>query len=135
MAPFAAPLVPGADEIVGYPVRMALFTVFVVVSPAMTTNAGKGAALFALALVPVFALALWLGVRLVALWVNMIQNFWSHDRRFGSRIYAEDPDNAVNITEWLPVTATFSAGKRSKTPPQIMNTSGRVLALISWRVS
>ena len=27
----AAPLVPGADEIVGYPVRMALFTVFVVV--------------------------------------------------------------------------------------------------------
>ncbi|MFM9969908.1 MAG: fatty acid desaturase [Burkholderiales bacterium] len=56
-----------------------------------------------------FAFGLWLGVRLVALWVNMIQNFWSHDRRFGSRIYPQDTDNAVNITEWLPVTATFSA--------------------------
>jgi len=57
----------------------------------------------------VFALALWIGVRLVALWVNMIQNFWSHDRRFGSRVYPQDEENAVNITEWLPVTATFSA--------------------------
>lgn len=58
---------------------------------------------------PWFALALWIGVRLVALWVNMIQNFWSHDRRFGSRRYHEDRDNGMNITEWLPVTATFSA--------------------------
>ncbi len=48
-------------------------------------------------------------MRLVALWVNMVQNFWSHDRRYGSRVYSQDPYNAVNITEWLPVTATFSA--------------------------
>lgn len=57
----------------------------------------------------VFALALWLGVRLVALWVNMIQNFWAHDRRFGERAYPDEPDNSVNITEALPVVATFSA--------------------------
>jgi len=35
----------------------------------------------------VYALALWLGVRIFALWVNMIQNYWSHERRFGSRRY------------------------------------------------
>lgn len=56
-----------------------------------------------------FALTLWIGVRLFALWVNMIQNYWTHDRRFGTRRYADDDDNAMNITEWLPVTATFSA--------------------------
>jgi fatty-acid desaturase len=57
----------------------------------------------------VFALALWAGVRLVAIWVNMIQNFWAHDRRYGKRPYADEPDNSVNITEALPVMATFSA--------------------------
>ena len=57
----------------------------------------------------VFALALWVGVRLVAIWVNMIQNFWAHDRRFGERAYPDEPDNSVNITEALPVIATFSA--------------------------
>jgi fatty-acid desaturase len=56
-----------------------------------------------------YALALWIGVRVIALWVNMIQNFWSHDRRFGSRRYPTDTDNAMNLCEWLPVTATFSA--------------------------
>jgi len=56
-----------------------------------------------------YALSLWLGVRFIALWVNMIQNYWSHDRRFGSRIYPADSDNAMNLCEWLPVTATFSA--------------------------
>ena len=56
-----------------------------------------------------YALSLWLGVRFIALWVNMIQNYWSHDRRFGSRIYPDDSDNAMNLCEWLPVTATFSA--------------------------
>lgn len=56
-----------------------------------------------------YALTLWLGVRLFALWVNMIQNYWTHDRNFGSRRYTNDDDNAMNITEWLPVTATFSA--------------------------
>jgi stearoyl-CoA desaturase (delta-9 desaturase) len=56
-----------------------------------------------------YALALWCSVRLVALWANMVQNYWTHDRRFGSRRYHDEDDNAVNIGDWLPVTATFSA--------------------------
>ena len=55
-----------------------------------------------------FALVMWLGIRIFALWVNMIQNYWTHTRKFGYRRY-EDDDNAMNIGEWLPVTATFSA--------------------------
>ena len=56
-----------------------------------------------------YALVLWLGARLLALWVNMLQNYWTHDRRFGTRRYADEDDNAMNIGEWLPVTATFSS--------------------------
>jgi fatty-acid desaturase len=56
-----------------------------------------------------YSLALWLGVRLFAMWVNMLQNYWTHDRRFGSRRYNDVDDNAMNITEWLPITASFSA--------------------------
>jgi stearoyl-CoA desaturase (delta-9 desaturase) len=56
-----------------------------------------------------YALALWCSVRLIALWVNMVQNYWTHDRRFGARRYHDDHDNAMNIGDWLPVTATFSA--------------------------
>ena len=56
-----------------------------------------------------YALALWVSVRMVGLWVNMIQNFWTHDRRFGTRRYDDAADNAMNIGDWLPVTATFSA--------------------------
>jgi len=56
-----------------------------------------------------YALALWVSVRVVGLWVNMIQNFWTHDRRFGTRRYDDADDNAMNIGDWLPVTATFSA--------------------------
>src|SRR5439155_363152 len=52
--------------------------------------------------------ALWCSVRLVGLWTNMVQNYWTHDRRFGARRYHDD-DNAMNIGDWLPVTATFSA--------------------------
>jgi len=55
-----------------------------------------------------FTVLLWLGTRIFALWVNMIQNYWTHDRRFGYRRY-DDRDNAMNISDWLPVTATFSA--------------------------
>ena len=58
---------------------------------------------------PAVAPAMWLGMRLFALWVNMIQNYWTHDRRFGYRRYDDERDNAMNIGEWLPVTATFSA--------------------------
>ena len=56
-----------------------------------------------------FVLAMWIGIRLFAWWVNMIQNYWTHTRDFGYRRYQDDDDNAMNIGEWLPVTATFSA--------------------------
>ncbi|HEV7238278.1 MAG TPA: hypothetical protein VGQ36_03485 [Thermoanaerobaculia bacterium] len=56
-----------------------------------------------------YALILWCSVRVFALWVNMIQNYWTHDRRFGVRRYDDENDNAMNIGGWLPVTATFSA--------------------------
>ena len=56
-----------------------------------------------------FAAVLWFLFRVFALWINMIQNFWTHDRRFGYRRYDDARDNAMNIGEWLPVTATFSA--------------------------
>ena len=56
-----------------------------------------------------FALAMWVGMRIFALWVNMIQNYWTHTRDFGYRRYHDEEDNAMNIGEWLPVTATFSA--------------------------
>jgi len=56
-----------------------------------------------------FAAVAWLGTRAFALWINMIQNYWTHDRRFGYRRYDDERDNAMNIGEWLPVTATFSA--------------------------
>lgn len=56
-----------------------------------------------------FALVMWVGTRVFALWVNMIQNYWTHTRTFGYRRYHDEHDNAMNIGEWLPVTATFSA--------------------------
>jgi len=56
-----------------------------------------------------FALVMWFGMRIFAWWVNMIQNYWTHTRDFGYRRYDDDHDNAMNIGEWLPVTATFSA--------------------------
>lgn len=55
-----------------------------------------------------FSLVLWGGLRVFALWVNLIQNYWTHDQRFGTRRYHDD-DNAMNIGDWLPVMATFSA--------------------------
>jgi len=56
-----------------------------------------------------FAIVLWVGMRLFALWVNMVQNYWTHTRTFGYRRYDDAHDNAMNIGDWLPVTATFSA--------------------------
>jgi len=55
-----------------------------------------------------FATLLWVGTRLFAVWVNMVQNYWTHEKRWGYRRY-EDDDNAMNIGDWLPVVATFSA--------------------------
>jgi fatty-acid desaturase len=56
-----------------------------------------------------FTVVVWLGFRVFALWVNMIQNYWTHTRAYGYRRYADEQDNAMNIGEWFPVTATFSA--------------------------
>lgn len=56
-----------------------------------------------------FALVMWCSVRVFALWINMVQNYWTHDRRFGTRRYSDEHDNAMNLGEWLPVTASFSA--------------------------
>ena len=56
-----------------------------------------------------FAAVVWGVFRVFAIWINMVQNFWTHDRRFGYRRYDDARDNAMNIGEWLPVTATFSA--------------------------
>ena len=56
-----------------------------------------------------FAAAMWLALRIFAVWVNMVQNYWTHTREFGYRRYGDEHDNAMNIGEWLPVTATFSA--------------------------
>jgi len=56
-----------------------------------------------------FTLVMWIGLRIFAVWVNMIQNYWTHTREFGYRRYNDEHDNAMNIGEWLPVTATFSA--------------------------
>ena len=56
-----------------------------------------------------FALVMWATFRVFALWINMIQNYWTHDRRHGTRRYDDERDNAMNIGEWLPVTLTFSA--------------------------
>jgi stearoyl-CoA desaturase (delta-9 desaturase) len=55
-----------------------------------------------------YAVTVWLGTRIFAIWVNMVQNYWTHDKRWGYRRY-EDADNAMNIGDWLPVMATFSA--------------------------
>ena len=55
------------------------------------------------------AAVMWILMRVFAVWVNMIQNYWTHDRRFGYRRYDDERDNAMNIGTFLPVTATFSA--------------------------
>jgi fatty-acid desaturase len=56
-----------------------------------------------------FGAVMWVTFRVFAIWINMVQNYWTHDRRFGYRRYDDARDNAMNIGEWLPVMATFSA--------------------------
>lgn len=56
-----------------------------------------------------FAATMWILFRVFTLWINMIQNYWTHDRHFGYRRYDDERDNAMNIGEWLPVTITYSA--------------------------
>ena len=50
-----------------------------------------------------FTIVVWLGFRVFALWVNMIQNYWTHTRSYGYRRYKDEHDNAMNIGESFPV--------------------------------
>ena len=86
-----------------WPMRLAGNTVFFVL-----TQAGNFVLLWWLVGSLPFATLLWVGTRLFAVWVNMVQNYWTHEKRWGYRRY-EDDDNAMNIGDWLPVVATFSA--------------------------
>jgi fatty-acid desaturase len=52
---------------------------------------------------------MWGLFRVFAIWMNMVQNYWTHDRRWGYRRYDDARDHAMNIGEWLPVMGTFSA--------------------------
>jgi sn-1 stearoyl-lipid 9-desaturase len=93
------------DEILkSWPFRLVAHPVFCVVAQAFNF-----CLLWLLVDSVAFAAAMWIGMRIFALWVNMVQNYWTHDRRFGYRRYGDERDNAMNIGEWLPVTATFSA--------------------------
>src|SRR5258706_1194599 len=64
-----------------------------------------------------FAAVLWIVFRIFALWINMVQNYWTHDRRFGYRRYDDERDNAMNIGEWLAVTNTFHSWLQKKHHP------------------
>ena len=87
-----------------WPFRLVSHPLFVVVSPVLSCGF-----LWLLVRDWTFAIGVWLSVRIFALWVNMVQNYWTHDRRWGSRRYDVPGDNAMNIGDWLPVMATFSA--------------------------
>jgi sn-1 stearoyl-lipid 9-desaturase len=86
-----------------WPMRLAANNVFFVVTQTLNF-----ALLWWLTGGVLYAAILWVGTRLFAVWVNMVQNYWTHDKRWGYRRY-EDDDNAMNIGDWLPVMATFSA--------------------------
>ncbi len=87
-----------------WPFRLVSHPLFAVVSPILSCGL-----LWLFVRDWAFAIGVWLGVRVFALWVNMVQNYWTHDRRWGSRRYDVATDNAMNIGDWLPVMATFSA--------------------------
>jgi len=87
-----------------WPFRLVSHPLFVAISPVLSCGV-----LWLLVRDWPFAIGIWLGVRVFALWVNMVQNYWTHDRRWGSRRYDVAQDNAMNIGDWLPVMATFSA--------------------------
>ena len=87
-----------------WPFRLVSHRLFMLISPVLSCGF-----LWLLVRDWKFAVGIWLGVRIFALWVNMVQNYWTHDRRWGSRRYDDAHDNAMNIGDWLPVMATFSA--------------------------
>jgi len=118
--PYPCTLDLATDRILkSWPFRLVSHPLFMVLSPVLSCG-------FLWLIVGdwTFAIGVWLGVRVFALWVNMVQNYWTHDRRFGSRRY-DDADNAMNIGHWLPVTATFSACLQNNHHhyPQLLRTS------------
>jgi stearoyl-CoA desaturase (delta-9 desaturase) len=92
------------DILKTWPFRLVSHPLFIVISPVLSCGL-----LYLFVRDWTFAIAVWAGVRVFALWVNMVQNYWTHDRRWGTRTYADDSDNAMNIGDWLPVMSTFSA--------------------------
>lgn len=92
------------DILKTWPFRLVSHPLFIIASPLISCGV-----LYLFVGDWVFAISVWLGVRIFALWVNMVQNYWTHDRRWGTRRYADDKDNAMNIGDWLPVMSTFSA--------------------------
>ena len=92
------------DILKTWPFRLVSHPVFIVISPALSIGF-----LWLFVRDWPFAIGVWVGFRIFALWVNMVQNYWTHDRRWGTRTYDDAGDNAMNIGHWFPVTATFSA--------------------------
>jgi stearoyl-CoA desaturase (delta-9 desaturase) len=92
------------DILKTWPMRLVSHPLFIIISPVLSIGF-----LWLFVRDWPFAIGVWAGVRIFALWVNMVQNYWTHDRRWGTRTYADEHDNAMNIGDWLPVTATFSA--------------------------
>jgi len=92
------------DILKTWPMRLVSHPLFIIISPVLSIG------FFWLFVRDwPFAIGVWAGVRIFALWVNMVQNYWTHDRRWGTRTYADEHDNAMNIGDWFPVMATFSA--------------------------
>lgn len=87
-----------------WPFRLVSHPAFTYLSPLLS-----GALLYWIVPDIKYVVGVWLGVRVFALWVNMIQNYWTHNRSFGTRRYEDPEDNAMNIGDKFPVTATFSA--------------------------
>jgi fatty-acid desaturase len=55
------------------------------------------------------AATMWVGMCAFSLWVNLIQNYWTHDRRFDACRYDDSHNNTMNIADWPSVTASASA--------------------------
>jgi len=103
--PYAATADLATDDILKtWPMRLVSHPLFIIISPVLSIGF-----LWLFVRDLPFAIGVWAGVRIFALWVNMVQNYWTHDRRWGKRTYDDAGDNAMNIGDWLPVTATFSA--------------------------
>jgi stearoyl-CoA desaturase (delta-9 desaturase) len=103
--PYPATADLATDDILKtWPMRLVSHPLFIIISPVLSCGF-----LWLFVRDWPFAIGIWVGVRIFALWVNMVQNYWTHDRRWGTRTYDDAGDNAMNIGDWLPVTATFSA--------------------------